>query len=588
MIRGGFWSFGITLILGLWFVRLPDAVSQQGNTSCIQCHGDEELFDQEHVQMVEDVRQGVHGVIGLSCHDCHGGNPDPSLADDMDTAMDESYRPNPYRGSPEPTEVPGHCGGCHSSPEYMRRFNPNARVDQEREYWTSQHGQALKSGDVRVATCTSCHGVHGILASENPRSSVYPTLVAETCRTCHADEERMSHYQLPNGRPLPIDQYEHWRESVHAAALLEREDLSAPTCNDCHGNHGAMPPGVQSIAYVCGTCHGREAELFRQSPKSVGFETHNELLADMGSEGCAECHADPEPAAKITDMHSMTECAACHGNHGVVRPTLAFLSPLPETPCDFCHEGSDALPPDAPDPREQIESYNLHRSRLLQQASERGLEGEGRFDWLVDEALSLEYHRIAGGIGSDSQLRAEFERLYTRFRIGKTTYTYTDPVTGEEKKASIRRCVDCHSGEDVLGEDALGRTVARELLDRMRELTAKTARAERILLAAQRGGVQTRDAAEQIDGAVDTQIELAVLLHEFAPGEDSGFISKYKEGLEHAKAALDAGREARGELAFRRRGLAVSLLIILLVLLALGLKIRQLSAHKAGDPERST
>jgi hypothetical protein len=595
-------SLGIVMALGVWSQWLPAAAAQnesgeaqqvdeapQGaDTSCIQCHGDPDLFEEEQVQMVEAVRQGVHGVIGLSCHDCHGGNPDPSLADDMDGAMDASYRPNPYRGAPETTQVPGLCGGCHSSPEYMRRYNPNARVDQEREYWTSQHGLALKSGDVRVATCTSCHGVHGILAAENPRSSVYPTEVAETCRGCHADAERMSHYELPNGRSLPVDQYALWRRSVHAAALLEREDLSAPTCNDCHGNHGAVPPGLESIAFVCGECHGREAELFRQSPKSEGFEIHNEFLADAGPEGCAACHSEPEPAAKITDMHSITECAACHGNHGVVRPTLAFLSPLPETPCVFCHE--DSLPREAPDPSEQIERYQEVRDALLGEAAENGLDGDERFNWLIDQTTGLEFHRVAGSSAGEGEtaLRPEFERLFAKFRIGKTTFTYSDPVTGEDRQSSIRRCIDCHSGEDVLGEDAQGSHVAATLLGHMRELTSKTARAERILLAAQRGGVQTRDAAEQIDAAVDTQIELEVLLHGFATDEDSAFIAKAKEGLEHAGAALEAGREALGELVFRRQGLAISLVIIVLVLASLVLKIRQLSTRQEEERGRSS
>jgi hypothetical protein len=597
MSRAVVWSLGTAFVLGLscypshqvFAVQQASeggaqAASQQSiDTSCIQCHGDEDLFEPEQVQMIQEYRAGVHAEVGLSCHDCHGGNPDPSLSDDMDAAMNEGYRSNPYLGVPEPTEVPGSCGGCHSSPETMRRYNPNARVDQEREYWTSQHGQALKSGDVRVATCTSCHGFHGILASDNPRSSVYPTAIAETCRACHADAERMSDYELPNGRPLPINQYDLWRQSVHATALLDREDLFSPTCNDCHGNHGAMPPGVQSIAYVCGECHGREADLFRQSPKSAGFETHNELLADAGPDGCADCHADPEPAAKIKDMHSMTECAACHGNHGIVRPTVAFLSPLPETPCAFCHEEADLLPPDAPDPAEQTQSYTQARDALLQEANEMGLEGDERFDWLVDQTTSLGYHQVSGSFEGESKLRPKFERLYQKFRIGKTTFTYSDPATGESKQASIRRCVDCHAGEDTLGENAIGRQVTGELLGRMRELTLRTARAERILLAAQRGGVQTRNAAEQIDAAVDTQIELEVLLHEFSAGEDSSFTAKYEEGLEHANGALEAGREGLDELGFRRSGLAVSLVIILLVLLGLGLKIRQLSAQQSGE-----
>ena len=50
---------------------------------------------------------------------------------------------------------------------------------------------------------------------------------------------------------------------MHHTAMVDRNDLSAPTCNDCHGNHGAAPPGVDAIANVCGTCHTRVRDEVR-------------------------------------------------------------------------------------------------------------------------------------------------------------------------------------------------------------------------------------------------------------------------------------------------------------------------------------
>ena len=49
----------------------------------------------------------------------------------------------------------------------------------------------------------------------------------------------------------------------------------------------------------------------------------------------------------------------------------------------------------------------------------------------------------------------------------------------------------------------------------MRELTTHTARAERILLRARRGGVETRDAELEVDQAVDAQIAQQVSVHAF-------------------------------------------------------------------------
>ena len=168
------------------------------DTSCTACHSDADLFDEQARQIVADYGSDVHATIGLSCHDCHGGNPAMRLADDVG-AMDEDFAPNPYRGAPGRADIPSYCGDCHSDPGYMRRFKPDARVDQEREYWTSQHGIALAAGDDRVATCIDCHGVHGIRRTSNPDSSVYPARVAETCSSCHSDSARMA--GMPEGSP---------------------------------------------------------------------------------------------------------------------------------------------------------------------------------------------------------------------------------------------------------------------------------------------------------------------------------------------------------------------------------------------------
>jgi len=273
-------------------------VAAEERSSCQICHLDPEMIDdQEVLDFVRRESGSVHAEAGISCQDCHGGNADPAVADDPTAAMDEEFRANPYRGRPARRDIPKFCGSCHSDPDYMRRFKPDARVDQEKEYWTSQHGKLLAKGDENVATCIDCHGAHGIRRKDDAESTVYPTKVAETCRACHADPDHMKGYKRADGSPLPTDQYARWRQSVHAKALLEKGDLFAPTCNDCHGNHGANPPGIASVAFVCGQCHGREARLFRASAKHDGFEGHNELLQESGGEGCTACHEPDTPQA---------------------------------------------------------------------------------------------------------------------------------------------------------------------------------------------------------------------------------------------------------------------------------------------------
>ena len=203
--------------------------------------------------------------------------------------------PKDYTKPPEPANVVKMCGNCHANIEYMRRYRPSPRTDQLSEYWTSGHGKTLKAtGDAKVATCVSCHdkphgsgqdkGKHGIRAVDDLESPVYRTHVAKTCAKCHADEKLMAGYQY-HGRPLGHQQYADWRASIHAQALLEKGDLSAATCNNCHGNHGAVPPAVGSVANACGTCHGKIATLFADTRMKHRFE-------EAKLPGCATCHSN--------------------------------------------------------------------------------------------------------------------------------------------------------------------------------------------------------------------------------------------------------------------------------------------------------
>jgi hypothetical protein len=348
--------------------------------------------------------------------------------------------------------------------------------------------------------------------------------------------------------------------------MFDKGDLTAPTCNDCHGNHGALPPGVESVANVCGQCHGREAELFRTSAKQEGFEEHNTYLT---GQGCAECHEQIQ--APPGGMTHFSECATCHQYHGVIRPTVALLGPLPETPCAFCHEpavreGGAVVP----EQQKTRASYVKTRDALIASAAAQKLEGNARFDWLVDQAQTLPVHVIRGEEGSRQILRPEFARLFEKFRIGKTHYTYTDPVTNEEVPVPVVRCTDCH--KDPAGS---GLRTAAGMLSRMQLLTGLTARAERNLLAARRGGVEVRKAEAELDGAVDSQISLEVLVHRFSI--EGAFAEEQAKGLTRANAALAAGKESLEELSYRRGGLAVALGVVVLVLIALGMKIRSLS-----------
>ena len=52
-------------------------------------------------------------------------------------------------------------------------------------FFESYHGLAAAYGSTLAANCASCHGVHKILPSTDPRSTIYQTNLAVTCGKCH-------------------------------------------------------------------------------------------------------------------------------------------------------------------------------------------------------------------------------------------------------------------------------------------------------------------------------------------------------------------------------------------------------------------
>jgi predicted CXXCH cytochrome family protein len=210
----------------------------------------------------------------------------------------------------------------------MRRFDPSLPTNQRERFLTSEHGKRLAEGDQKVANCVSCHGVHGMRPGSQADSPVYPANIPATCGHCHSDGAYMAAYGLPT------DQEARYRQSVHGHLLLQKRDLSAPTCATCHDNHGASPPGVETIAQVCGQCHVNNMELFVKSPHKAAFDR-------LGLPECATCHAyhDVLPATDADiGAGGQSRCVRCHiaGTEGYVaaekiRATIDRLKDAMET-----------------------------------------------------------------------------------------------------------------------------------------------------------------------------------------------------------------------------------------------------------------
>ncbi len=314
----------------------PLAAQTPAKNSCLECHS---IMPEPLQVTTEQFAADIHSQRGLTCANCHGGDAN---SDDPTVSMGRAAG---FKGKIARAQVPALCASCHSNATMIRRYNPSLRTDQFSQYQTSVHGQLLARGNSKVAVCTDCHGVHGIRPASDSRSSVHPVNVAQTCARCHADAEYMK------GFSIPTDQFASYNSSVHHEALTVRGDLSAPTCTTCHGNHGAAPPGVASVEFVCSTCHVFQAQLFDTSK-------HKEAFAAMQLPGCVTCHS----------------------NHRIQRPSDNMIGTNAEAVCVTCHSDGDAGFAAAANMRQQLDGLVLsirQAEEVLDHAEQSGMEISG-------------------------------------------------------------------------------------------------------------------------------------------------------------------------------------------------------------------
>jgi cytochrome b subunit of formate dehydrogenase len=134
--------------------------------TCGMCHG----------EVVEQYRASVHGKAlanGITqaplCTDCHGEHK----------IIKHTSEASPVN----PAHIRDTCASCHDNVRLTRKFGlPSDRLV---SFDSSFHGLASREGSQTVANCASCHGVHNILPSSDPKSTINPKNLPKTCGQCH-------------------------------------------------------------------------------------------------------------------------------------------------------------------------------------------------------------------------------------------------------------------------------------------------------------------------------------------------------------------------------------------------------------------
>ena len=135
----------------------------QQEAPCLACHRDLSAHLADSVHNRPDKQPGDHPT----CLTCHGGSP-------------HKIQPPKHLTPIQKVQL---CARCHADKARMARYG---RTDAVEAYALTFHGRAiLRFHQTAEATCTDCHGIHGILSSSDPRAPTTPQHAAMICGKCH-------------------------------------------------------------------------------------------------------------------------------------------------------------------------------------------------------------------------------------------------------------------------------------------------------------------------------------------------------------------------------------------------------------------
>ena len=162
--------FSFSLLMSAFVAKI---VGQEQESSCITCHT--EMGD-DLAKPVELWQDSIHKQNGISCNNCHGGNP--ALQD-----VDAMGPQEGFVGAPTEEEVPQFCGKCH--------------VAVMETYMKSPHWLTEKT---KRPVCTTCHTAH-----HQQRASL-SLINEENCSRCHTYERAKKIKFVMEGTEMKINE----------------------------------------------------------------------------------------------------------------------------------------------------------------------------------------------------------------------------------------------------------------------------------------------------------------------------------------------------------------------------------------------
>jgi predicted CXXCH cytochrome family protein len=312
------------------------------NETCLECHGDKDLSATRGTKQVslyidsKILAGSVHQA--QACVDCH---PDADV---------EEF-PHPEKLSPV------FCGTCHDN--------------EQLEFDSGIHGQALNRKQIYAPNCSECHGTHDILSFRDPKSPSYKMKIPFLCGRCHREGG-------PVARVYNITEHnivENYSLSIHGEGLFKKGLMVSATCIDCHNSHMILPhtnarssTSPRNIARTCMKCHTRiedvhvkiiEGKKWAEAPGTTPACTDchvphkarkDSIVLNVSDRACLNCHQKAD-VHKVVDgktislqvdkdnlaqsVHNELTCVKCHSD---VQPSLPRpCEPAGKVDCSACH-----------------------------------------------------------------------------------------------------------------------------------------------------------------------------------------------------------------------------------------------------------
>ena len=128
-------------------------------------------------QIYQDSTESVHGQVLINgvtdvpvCTDCHSEHNIKDHTDPTSTVYSTVISKTL-------------CASCHEAERIISKYGLKEKVVSS--YRDSYHGLAVRGRSIVSANCASCHGVHNIRPSSDPKSSINPNNLETTCGKCH-------------------------------------------------------------------------------------------------------------------------------------------------------------------------------------------------------------------------------------------------------------------------------------------------------------------------------------------------------------------------------------------------------------------